>query len=105
MHKGRTISANCEDQKTEDVDATELKKGSAEAAVCPYKTRVLKLQSTFFFLEDICSKTTNLIQINADLTLNPRLASEDPELRFHFFLKSKLYRSHHSTWVLEGTII
>lgn len=49
MHKGRTISANCEDQKTEDVDATELKKGSAEAAVCPYKTRVLKLQSTFFF--------------------------------------------------------
>lgn len=58
-----------------------------------------------FFLEDSFSKTAKLRHINAHQKLNPVVASQDPELRSHFYLKSKLYRSQRSIWVLEGTII
>lgn len=37
-----------------------------------------------FFLEDSFSKTAKLRHINAHQNLNPVVASQDPELRFHF---------------------
>lgn len=51
IRKWRTISANCEDQKTEDVNVSEAEKGSAEDAVCRYNTLLLQFERALF-LED-----------------------------------------------------
>lgn len=63
MCQWRTIAANCEDQKTEDVNVSEAEKGSAEDAVCRYNTLLLQLERALF-LEDSFSKTAKLQSVH-----------------------------------------
>lgn len=77
--KWKTISTNCENQKTGDVSVS----AAAEDAVCLQKVLVLLFQRAPFLGESF-SKTVKLRRVSTHQKFNPMAASYGPELRLHF---------------------
>lgn len=85
---GRTISANCESQKAEDVNAAEAEKGPTEDQSVFRRHSYYRV--LFFFLKILAAELQN--SYTSMLKLNARVASQSLEIRFHFQLKSKRCR-------------